>query len=272
MTDPILRSVPPARSAPRRLGFAAVLLCALAAPTPRAQSAGEAVATARASLEQMVATRRQISAERRDWELGRVLLQERIELAQREIAALRARAQESRASLAETERKHAELQAEAQRRRQAAQTMAEAVAGLEQRTLQLLARLPDPIREHVRSLSQRLPGAGEGAVPGLIERYRNLVGILNEVDKFHRLITRSTELRELGDGSQGQVTVTALYLGISFGCYVSGDGRTAGVGSAGADGWVWTRNDQIAGAVQRAVAMLANEQPAEFIEVPVRIQ
>jgi hypothetical protein len=59
---------------------------------------------------------------------------------------------------------------------------------------------------------------------------------LNEVNKFNREITVSSEVLTLSGGASAEVT--ALYVGIGKAYYVSRNGSAAGIGTASPDGWV----------------------------------
>jgi len=231
---------------------------------------GTDVDGARASLEKWVDTRRVISLEQRDWALGREILTSRADVLQREIDSLAAKSADLEKSIAEADRKRAELVADNDRMKQASGALAATVAGLESRTRQLLVRLPDPIRERVKPLSQRIPdGQGETKL-SLSERFQNVVGILNEVDKFTGDITLTSEVRTLGGGTSAEVA--AIYLGVGQGYYASSNGLHAGIGTAGPEGWTWTPANDAAPRIARVIAILKNEQVADFVPLPMRIQ
>jgi len=236
---------------------------------------------ARAALEKWVEIKRVISRERRDWALGRELLDERIELVQREIETLRGRIEEANAGIEEMDRSRAGLMTENERLKSVSATLDETVSLLERRTLDLLRRLPDPVRNRVRPLSQQIPAPptpGESAAAGgtasttlsLSQRFQNVIGVLNEVNKFNREITVEPEVRTLPDGSA--VQVAAVYIGISHGFYVDANGALAGIGAPAADGWTWKPADHIAPQVAGIVAMLNNERVAEFVPLPIEIK
>lgn len=231
---------------------------------------GAPVETARAALEQWVETRSVIDRETRDWTTGKALLQDRIGVVQREVTAMRQRIAEAKQNTVEADRKKAELVAENERLVAAAGGLAADIAGLETRARKLLARLPDPLREKLKAIAARLPGEGQTTKATLGERFLTVVGVLNEVDKFQREITVASEVRTLGDGTRAEVT--AVYVGIAFGCYVTQNGKAAGVGLAGADAFTWTPADAEAPAIQKIVAILKNEQPAAFVPVSVKVQ
>ncbi len=141
---------------PRNIGLVAVLcLVTLGAALP--QTGAELVGDARALLEQWVETRRVISLEERDWSLGRQTLDDRIELIEREIEQKREQIAGTEESISEADRKREELLQKNALLEEASRVLADRVGGLEARTKTLLVRLPEPIRERVMPLSQRLP-------------------------------------------------------------------------------------------------------------------
>lgn len=246
------------------------LLATGAAPVPQEPDVGEA----RAMLEQWVEIRRVISQEKRDWALGREVLQDRIELVQHEIDSLKERIADAEESIAKADEDRAELFEQNERLKESSGALTGTVAGLETRTRELLARLPEPIRERVKPLSQRLPappkdGAEETKL-SLGERFQNVVGILNEVNKFDGVITATSEVRALPDGTSAEVTV--LYLGLGQAFYAGASGQVAGVGTSSADGWVWTPANELAGEIARAIAIFENEQAAAFVQLPIRVE
>jgi hypothetical protein len=235
-----------------------------------AQAGSADVEAARATLDQWVETRRLISKETSEWLLGKEAMADRAQIVRQEIQALRTRIEDAKKSTTEVEQKQRELREENERLRAATAVLAETLVTLEARTAALLPRLPDPIRERVKPLSQRLPAAGETSKLSLGERFGNVVGILNELNKFQRDITIVTEVRPLGDGSSAQVST--IYLGLGLAWYVGGDGKVAGVGAPGKDGWLWLAANDAGVAVAKAIAVQKNEQVASFVHLPVRIQ
>jgi len=237
--------------------------------TRSAADTAEAIGVARATLERWVETRRILSQEKLDRSLGREVLQDRIRLVEREITGLRASIESAQASIAESDRKREELLAEKERLVQASAGLVSVIVDLERSLQQLLVRLPDPIRERVKPLSQLLPADPASSTVSLDQRFRNVLGILNEVDKFSREITLVSEVRALSDGTSAEVTT--FYLGISHGFYVNGSGTLAGVGSGSASGFEWKPATEAAPAIAAAIAILNNERVAEFVTLPVRI-
>lgn len=222
--------------------------------------------TARTAIEKWVETQRLISKEKRDFELAKQMLNERIELVEREIANLKAKIADTENAIADIDKKRAEMEQENQKLKAASASLTGLLATLETRTKALLARLPEPIRERVKPLSQRLPEDPADTKQSVSVRFQNVVGILNEVNKFHREITMASEVRALPDGSS--VETATLYLGISQGYFVGANNTIGGVGKAGATSWEWKQDNAAAPAIADAIAILKNEKIATFVHLP----
>ncbi len=260
-------SIPSARIGRAALAASIGLLCS-AAVLPSSEQ--HDIDQTRSVLEKWVDTRRVLSAEQRDWALGREMLDSRVEVLQHEIESLNGRVSDVEGSIAEADKKRAELVLENDRLKQTSAVLASTVEGLETRTRALLSRAPDPIRDRVKPLSQRIPEAGAETKLSLSERYQNVVGVLNEVDKFARDITTTSEVRDLGDGTTSEVT--AVYLGLGQAYYASANGQRAGVGTAGPTAWTWNSANESAPSIARVIAILKNDAVADFVPLPMRIQ
>ncbi|MBI1303071.1 MAG: DUF3450 family protein [Phycisphaera sp.] len=227
----------------------------------------ERIGGMRDAFDRWVETRRVISEETRDWTLGKDMLDSRLDILRRELAAVREKIAESERSTTDADRRTAELAAQRDALRAASAELASTAAALETRTKALVARLPDPIRDRIKPLSQRLPADPAASELPLSTRFQNVVGLVNEVNKFNREITVTSEIRALPDGTSAEVTV--VYLGLAQAYYTGGNGRIAGFGAATADGWTWTPANEAAPQVARLVAILKNESPAEFVLLPL---
>jgi len=234
------------------------------------ESPDDKVDNTRDMIRQWVETKRITSKERRDWALGREMLTDRIAVVKRRIESLKASIGDAEKSLTDTDKKRVGLIKENEKLKTASTVLSKTVVALEARTKKLLGWLPDPIRDRVKPLSQRLPDNPDETKLSLAERFQNIVGILNEVNKFNRDITVTSEVRTLRDGTT--VEVAALYIGIGQAYYVSANGNAAGVGTASARGWIWKPVDEAAAEIARTIAILKNEQAAGFVQLPIRIK
>lgn len=258
------------RSSSRRSLIVTTAVCAVSLVAFAEGDASDSIQETKEALERWVETRKVISREQRDWALGREILNDRIEIVKREIESVRAKVAEAESNITEVDRNRDELVAENERLKATTAELESMATALETRTFELLARLPDPIRERVRPLSQQIPTGKDGEkVPDVSNRFMNVVGILNEINKFNRDITLTSEVRSLADGTSAEVT--ALYVGVGQGYYVSGDGKAAGVGFPTKDGWTWRSANEHAAAIASAIAILKNEKVAEFVPLPLSV-
>lgn len=258
----------------RRVGVAAALatagLCLVSSALAGAGASGNApVDATRTAVEKWVETRRIISQEKRDLALAKEMLNERMALVQREIDGLREKIGQTQQNVAEADKKRVELDSDKARLVQASASLGSTVETLEARVRQLLKRLPEPIREHVKPLSQRLPTAPGQTKLSIAERFQNVVGILNAVNKFNREITVTSEKRDLPDGTC--MEVTTFYVGIGQGYYANDKGTVGGIGIATDEGWKWTPANGAAPQIAAAIGILKNGQVASFIKLPVTI-
>lgn len=249
---------------------ACAALLALAAPLAAQGQAQDAVAATRTTLEQWVATRATISKEARDWALAKESLQARMDVVRRETEALKKRIGDTEASLAEAEKKRLELQADNERQKSTVAALEQRIAAFEQRLLGLLPRVPTPLREKVKPLTQRIPAKDAATTLSLGERYATVIGVLNELHKWNREFTVTSELRDLGGGTSVEVAV--IYAGLGQAWFASGNGKFAGVGAATAEKWDWRSANELSPAIGKLIAVFKNEQPATYVQLPVQVQ
>lgn len=251
----------------RTIRYAGILLLAsialrASAGQPESEDAG------RAAVEKWIETRRLISQEKQDWRLGKELLADRARILEKEIASIREKTATATNETVEVDRKLAEVRAQNEALDAVAARMRAAVAALETRLPALLARTPDPVRERVKPLVQRLPQNSSDTKTSLPERFQSVVGILNEIGKANGEITVATEIRTLTDGRPAEVK--ALYIGLGQGYYVSAKGE-AGTGRPGAAGWEWKPANEIAARITDALQVLQNKASPHFVSLPVKI-
>lgn len=272
-TAPHKQPTPAASPSTRQLAWrllAGICLCVALAGHAFCEGNAEAIETTRSSLEEWVEIERLISKEKRDLALAKEMLSERIALLRREIGATEGKIAEADKSIAEASSKKGEMTSRIEELRSASDSLGDTLQSLEARVKQLLKRLPEPIKDRVQPLSQRLPDDPKETKLSFSERFQNVVGILNEVGKFHRNVTAVSEVRNLPDGTS--VEVTTLYIGISIAYYTGANGTIAGVGMPGNEGWKWEPRNESAAEIARAVAILKNEEVAAFVRLPIKIQ
>jgi hypothetical protein len=214
-------------------------------------------------------TQQVITKERKDWQQGREILLGRRELVQQEVTTLEQKISQAQSSVAEAEKKKSDLVAENDQLKAAGAQLTAAVTGLEGEVRRLFKQLPEPIQTKLQPLYQRVPEDPATTKVSIAERFQNVLGILNELNKANTEITQSFEVRTLADGKPSEVKV--FYVGLAQAYYVSTKGE-AGVGRPTADGWKWEPSKAIANDVLLALEILQNKQSPAFVPLPVKLQ
>ena len=250
--------------------LAVSIICLLCSPSRSDSNSEGKIESTRLALEKYIENQRIISKEKRDLKLARQMLNERIELVEREIESLKDKISDAEKSIAQADKKRAGMIAENDKLKKASDSLTDILAVLEGRTKNLLKRLPDPISNRVKPLSQRLADKSGNSKLSIAERFQNIVGILNEVDKFNREISVASEVRKLDDGSS--VEVTALYIGIGQAYYTNANGNVAGIATATEEGLKWKQINEASQQIAEAIAILNNEKVASFVKLPVEVK
>lgn len=251
------------------------------APTPAAPAHGSATAPApgspsassldgaRGTLDKWVETQQIIAREKKDWQQGRELLTSRIQLVKDEIAQLRQKLDETHKSEQEFLKSRSESFGERDAVKSISTELGTEAGALEAKVRTLYKAMPVSMREKVQPLYDRMPPDPATAKVTVAERYQNVLGILNEMNRLNGEITVASEIRSLSDGKPSEVKT--LYLGLGQAWYLSARGE-AGVGRPGPDGWTWQPAPEVADDLTHAFEILQNKSSPKFIPLPVTIQ
>lgn len=263
------------------LAASALLAASLLAPIADRAAAQEDAATAAASIEairegydQYFELKKLISKERGDWQLEKEILEDRIAMIVDQIEDLKEKTAEEESKITEADNERVELQDQLEELTRVERTQLETVRALEARVKGMLPALPETLRDKVQPLATRLPEEEtkeEDIKLSISQRFGNVLGILNEVNKFHGDIAVVNERRALDGGTQAEVET--MYLGVSSG-YFAGSGDTAdeaGIGTPTPDGYQWERRPDIADDIYRAIRIYQNEEVAAFVPLPATV-
>ena len=234
---------------------------ALAVDTPENQT--------RDMIDQWVQTKSLVSKERQDWRVGRQVMQERVALLQREIDGLREKTSQATNDVGDVDRQLAALGLEKEAMKGAVEELQRGVVTLETSVGRLVRLAPDPVRERVKPLTQRLPLDSANTKTPLAERVQVAIGILNELTKANGEVVQAVEIRALSGGSSAEVRT--LYVGLAQGYFVSAKGE-AGIGVPGENGWTWGPANDLAPAIEEVLAIMQNKGSPRFIPLPVKIK
>lgn len=233
--------------------------------------AQESIEQAKETLDKWYETQRVVSKEENEWRIGRELMQDRIELTKRESESVREKITKTKQEMAESEKKTAELIKINDTLKKGLEPLNHNINTLEHRVLALLTRTPEPVRQRVAPLTQRIPTSPATTKLSISERYQNVIGILNELNKVAREISIASEVRTLKDARQVEVAV--FYLGLSQAYYVNEKSRVAGVGQLDDGGiWRWEENNQIVDDVAQVLGIYKGEKPAAYVPIAVKIK
>ncbi len=224
---------------------------------------------ARSTISKWIATQQIIIKESKEWQQGKEILQSRIELMEQEIASLEAKVAEAQAGTREADRKEGELTGESRILEQRATGLASQVTDLEGAIKTVHGTLPPPVQERLAPLYQRIPQDPASTKASVGERYQNILGILNEINKSNGEILLVNEIRALSDGTPSEVK--SVYVGLGQAYYLSASGE-AGVGRPAVSGWEWTPANELAPNIQQVVDILTNKGSPKFVPLPVEIR
>ena len=221
-------------------------------------------------MDKHVETQKVLSEEKNDWKLGKEILLQRIALVSQELGDLKTKKTESEKSITDSDLKKAELVKNKLALEVSLKQLQDEIVRYEGAIRPLKAWLPPAVLEKVDPLYQRIPEPDTVSKVSLAERYQNVIGILNQVNKSNGEITIVSEIRTLSDAKPAEVKT--LYVGLAQGYYVNATGKRGGYGHPTAKGWEWKQDDTIASNIQTAIDTLEAKTKAHFVSVPVQLK
>jgi hypothetical protein len=256
----------------RACGIALAVGIPCAALVPMQDSAsqdGRSLEETRVTMSKWIETQQIIGRERNDWTQGKEILKGRIDLIGKEVSGLDEKIKQAEASVTESNKKRDELVADREQLKAATAQLVASVTAMEAEVKKLSKLLPDPVRTKLQPLFVRVPEDPAATKVSVAERFQNVLGILNELNKANSEITVSFEVHKLADGSSAEVQ--AIYVGLAQAYFVSPTGE-AGIGRPTADGWKWEPAAGAANQVLSALEILQGKQSPAFVPLPVKIQ
>ena len=224
----------------------------------------------RLKMGKWIETQQIISKERKEWQQGKEILLGRLELVKKEIASLEDKIKQAETGVAKSNKDRDDLAAENTVLKAVSTQLSDAITAMETKVRTLYKALPEPIQTKLKPLYQPIPeDAAAAARVSIAERYRNVLGILNELNKANNEITVGYEVHNLADGRPSEVR--AMYVGLAQAYYVSSGGE-AGIGRPTPDGWKWEPSKAVAGDVLMALDILQGKQTPAFVPLPVKLQ
>jgi len=225
----------------------------------------------RAKLEKWVETQRITAEERSDWDVERETLRATRDLLKEEKEALEAEIAELEAGNTGADEERRDLLLERGGYQRVNLVLAEQVRGMEERVLAVLPRLPEPLRKKLDPLVVQIPADPEHTNIQLGQRLMNVLGVLSQAEKWNGTATFVGETRAVGGDQKMQVRT--LYWGLGQAFYVDAQGRTAGVGRPGPNGWEFSDEPSLAGDTELLLDIYeGNVDRIDFVGLPVEIR
>jgi len=247
----------------------AVLPLLIVSPFSRAE--GPNLQETRTALEEWVELRKLISEEETNWRIDQELMGDTIDVLTTEMGLLEDRILQAEENTTVADKRREELAAENEVLKAASKAVENAMPDMEARIRELVKIFPDALNTRIEQLVKRMPSAerARSTRAALGERVQNIVGILQEVEKFNRQITIVTEIKALESGEMAQVKT--VYLGLGQAYFVDENAQYAGIVRPTADGWKAEIHNDLAPAIRNIVKIYENEKLAEFVPLPVEI-
>lgn len=231
--------------------------------------AGTPVDDARENLQQWVATRQLTARLQADWRSQKEMLEQTVALYEKELENLNDQLTRTDTSTQQVDAERAKLEAENQELEEARAKAGELATRFEKHVRALASAFPPPLTIKLEPLMKQIPDDPVNARVTPVERMQNLVGILNEVDKFNSSVWVESELQKRPSGEELQVKT--LYVGLGQAYFADKTGEFAGVGIPSSSGWQWEEKPGLGNAVLRCIAVYENTQPPAFVELPMTV-
>ncbi len=220
------------------------------------------------TLKEWVETERIISRERADWEVERSTLRDLINVYKDELEQLEEIITRAEEDTTAVDARRAELTERLDDLREIQSVMREQITAEEARVRELVRYFPEPLRQELAPLINRIPRPGRDVEMGLSQRMQNIVGILTQADNFNRSVTIETELRETESGS---IAVTTMYFGLGIAYFIDGSGEHAGYGVPAADSWKWTGDPEYRPVVRQLFDVYRRNVLATYVGTPLEV-
>ncbi len=220
-------------------------------------------------MNKWIETQQLISKENKDWQQAKDILLGRLDLVKKESVSLKDKNKEAQNSIKEANEKKKELEQENDELKKTQDQLVQSIIALEEQIKILFKQMPDPVKERLLALYERIPQDATKTRVSAAERFQNIFGILSELNKANSEISVSYEIHNLADGKPAEVQV--LYVGLAQAYYVSASGEV-GVGHPRENGWQWSASETNPRHVLAALDMLQGKQTPAFVPLWVKIK
>jgi hypothetical protein len=242
---------------------------------PKASANADYLGLSRELLNKYYDTRKVLDKERSEWKLGKDVLQSRVDLLDSQLKDLAGKTEEEGKTISTNDTEREKLDARNKELLAVQDQQFDIVDKMEARVRKLWKMLPGTLQAKLQPQYDGMPVEGkkrDEIKATAAERFLKVLAILNEVNKFHSDITVVNERRKLDDGRE--VEVRTIYFGLGVAYYAGSEetAEVAGIGTPGADGWVWKALPSEAKRIDLLIGMNKGEKVADFVSLPVDIK
>jgi gas vesicle protein len=249
-----------------------VLLVVASAVAPPARAA-ERVDDFRVKMEKWVETRQLLSEEKSDWDAERELLRASRDLLREQRKALKEEIAELDSTITEADQERVDLLLERGEYQRTTTALEGWLADLEADVKALVPQLPAPLQDKLEPLIVQIPDDPTQGRASLGQRLVNVLGVILQSEKFNSTATLTGETRAVRAGDDQKVQVRTLYWGLGQAVYVDSQGKVAGVGRPGPEGWQFVEEPGLAGEAKLLLDIYeGNVDTIRFVDMPVQIQ
>ncbi|MCA9505444.1 MAG: DUF3450 family protein [Myxococcales bacterium] len=222
-------------------------------------------------MEKWVEARSVLSKERSDWLVEKQFLESTRDMLRGERDALREEIKELEAAQSGADQERRDLALRRAEYQQSATSLETKIRDLEAQVVALVPSLPEPLQERLQMLLVQIPDDPETSRVPLGSRLMNVLGVLAQAEKWNGTANFVGETRAV-QGDE-KVLVRTLYWGLAQAVYVDAQGRQAGVGRPGDQGWVFEEVDGLTGDAKLLLDIYeGNVDTIAFVPVPVEIR
>lgn len=218
----------------------------------------------RLALNKWIDTQRMITKERNEWQQGKEILANRIQLVESEIAGIEAQIKKSEAVVADAQKKRDELQKQLDEVKTVKTQLTQTVGELEAEVHKLHKQLPAPVQQKLKDVYTLIPLDPANTKAEFADRYQKVALVLTAMNNANNDITVNYEVH-------GGTESRAVYIGLAQAYYLSPNG-TAGIGRPTADGWTWETSATISNDVLKVLEMSQGKESPNFVPLPMKIQ
>lgn len=224
-------------------------------------------------LKEWVSVEKTISQELETWKQERKLLEGVITSLDQEERVLRNTIEVAEKASNRADNERIELFARRNTYQQNAERFGNQLVLYERQVVRLIPRLPIVLRDEIGLMTNKLYLAETGNY-SLSERAQTLISLLSSIQEFDSSITVTNEIRTIG--SDEEIEVKVLYIGLARAFYADQANRVAGMGRpvhGGSEaGWQWIEQVDLAKDINRAIDIYENSDAPSLIRLPFSVQ